>query len=56
MEILGHSTITLIMNPYSYVLPSAQHDAAALLDNLFNNPLSNVSLGQLRWLWSRQRG
>ena len=43
MEILGHSTITLTMNTYSHVLPSAQRDAAALLDNLFSGPISNVS-------------
>ncbi len=37
MEILGHSTIALTMNTYSHVLPQAQRDAAALLDQLFTS-------------------
>lgn len=37
MEILGHSTIALTMNTYSHVLPQAQRDAAALLDQLLGS-------------------
>jgi len=35
MEILGHSTITLTMNTYAHVLPEAQRQAAARMDDLF---------------------
>ena len=33
MEILGHSTIVLTMNTYSHVMPSAQRDAALLIES-----------------------
>ena len=32
METLGHSQISLTLNPYSHVLPALQADAEAKLD------------------------
>jgi integrase len=31
MEVLGHSNITLTMNTYSHVMPSAQREVAMLI-------------------------
>ena len=35
-----HSTITLTMDTYAHVLPQAQREALALMDDLFAHPAS----------------
>ncbi len=37
MEILGHSQITLTMNTYSHVMPTAQREAAALMARILGD-------------------
>jgi hypothetical protein len=37
MEILGHSQISITMDTYSSVMPSLEHEVAALMDEILSD-------------------
>jgi hypothetical protein len=49
MEVLGHSQISLTMNPYSHVLPALQVEAASRLDSLLADGAPLVEAAPLGW-------
>ena len=53
--ILGHSQITLAMNPYAHLSPSLERDAAGLLDGVLS-PRQTGQTGRSRPSWGTRWG
>ncbi len=47
MDLLGHSDISLTMNTYSHVLPTAQREVAAKMDAILNPVAVNLAVNQI---------